>query len=154
MEEKPFEIKVDKWTFRVPRDLLYNENDCYAKIEGNTAKVGITDFLQNMAGDIIFVDVKEVGTEIEQFDEAASFESIKTVLDLISPVSGTITEANEQLSESPELVNQDPYGDGWFAKIQLKNLEVDRENLLDANGYFQVLKKKIEQERKKLVKQR
>jgi glycine cleavage system H protein len=154
MEEKPFEIKVDKWTFRVPRDLLYNENDCYVKIGGNTAKVGITDFLQNMAGDIIFVDVKEVGTEIEQFDEAASFESIKTVLDLISPVSGTITEANEQLSENPELVNQDPYGDGWFAKIKLKNFEVDRENLLDANGYFQVLKKKIEQERKKLGKQR
>jgi len=154
MAEKALKIKVDKWTFRVPKGLLYNENDCWAKIEGDIAKVGITDFLQNMAGDIILVDVKDVGTEIEQFDEVASFESVKTILDLISPISGTVKEVNKHLSESPELVNQDAYGDGWFAKIQLMNFEVDRENLLDANEYFQVLKKKIELERKKLGKQR
>lgn len=148
-----YQIKVDKWTFRVPKGLFYNENDCWARIEGDTAKIGITDFLQNMATDIIFVEFKEVGNEIEQFDEIASFESVKTVLDLISPVSGTIKEVNRKLSERPDLVNQDPYGEGWFAVIKLKKFESDRENLLNAEDYFEVLKRKLETERKKLGKQ-
>jgi len=150
--EDIYQIKVDKWTFRVPKELLYNENDCWAKIEGDTAKVGITDFLQSMASDVIFVEFKEVGSEVEQFDEIASFESVKTVLDLISPVSGTIAKVNEKLSKKPDLVNQDPYGEGWFAIIKLKSFESDKENLLNAEDYFQVLKRKVEAERKKLGK--
>jgi len=124
------------------------------KIEGHKARVGITDFLQSMATDIIFVEFKDVGTEIEQLDEVASFESIKTILDLISPVSGVIVEVNEKLSERPELVNQDPYGEGWFAVLKLKDFESDRENLLDAQKYFEVLKRKVESEKEKLGKQR
>ena len=149
-----YELKVLKWTFRIPKGMLYNENDCWTKIEGDTAKIGITDFLQSMATDIIFVEFKDVGSEVEQFDEIASFESVKTVLDLISPVSGTIEKVNEKLSERPDLVNQDPYGEGWFAIIKLKNFEKDRENLLNAEDYFEVLKRKVETERKKLGKQR
>jgi len=152
--EDSYQLKVLKWTFRVPKGLLYNENDCWAKIEGNKARVGITDFLQSMANDIIFVEFKDVGTEIEQLDEVASFESTKTILDLISPVSGVIVEVNEKLSERPELVNQNPYGEGWFAVLKLQNFESDRENLLDATGYFEVLRRKVEAERKKLGKQR
>ena len=152
--EDSYQLKVLKWTFRVPKGLLYNENDCWAKIEGPKARVGITDFLQSMATDIIFVEFKDVGTEIEQPDEVASFESVKTILDLISPVSGVIVEVNEKLSERPELVNQDPYGEGCFAVLKLKNFESDRENLLDATGYFEVLKRKVEAERKKLGKRR
>jgi glycine cleavage system H protein len=150
--EDSYRLKVLKWTFQVPKGLLYNENDCWAKIEGQKARVGITDFLQSMATDIIFVEFKDVGTEIEQLDEVASFESTKTILDLISPVSGVIVEVNEKLSERPELVNQDPYGEGWFAVLKLKNFESDRENLLDAKRYFEVLKRKVEAERKKLGK--
>ena len=149
-----YQLKILKWTFSVPKGLLYNENDCWAKIEGDKARVGITDFLQSMATDILFVEFKDVGTEIEQFDEVASFESTKTILDLISPVSGVIVEVNEKISEKPELVNQDPYGEGWFAVLKLKNFESDRENLLDATEYFEVLKRKVEAERKKLGKQR
>ena len=152
--EDSYQLKVLKWTFRVPKGLLYNENDCWAKIEGHKARVGITDFLQSMATDIIFVEFKDVGTEIEQFDEVASFESTKTILDLISPVSGVIVEVNEKLSEKPELVNQDPHGEGWFAVLKLKDFESDRESLLDATEYFEVLKRKVEAERKKLGKQR
>ena len=150
MAEKPFEIKVDKWTFRVPRDLFYNENDCWAKLDGNVATVGITDFLQNMASDIIYVELPDLGTEVEQFDEAGSFEAIKTMLDLISPVSGVVREVNEKLREKPELVNQDPYGEGWFVRIELKDFESDKEALLEASKYFEVLKKKVEAERLKL----
>ncbi len=153
MVEEPYEIKVDKWTFRVPKELFYNENDCWARIEGDTAKVGITDFLQNMTSDIIFVKFNELGSKVEQFDEMASFESTKTVLDLISPVSGTIQEVNEKLSQSPELVNKDPYGEGWFAIIKLEDFESDRQNLLQAQDYFEVLKRKVETERRKLGKQ-
>jgi glycine cleavage system H protein len=152
MSEKPLEIKADKWTFRVPRERFYNENDCWAKVDGNTATVGITDFLQNMAGDIIFVDLPKIGIEVEQFDEAGSFEAVKTMLDLISPVSGVIVKTNEKLSESPEIANQDPYGEGWFIKIKLRDFENDRENLLDAQKYFEVLKRKIEKEREKMEK--
>jgi len=153
MVEEPYQIKVDKWTFRVPKELFYNENDCWARIEGDTAKVGITDFLQNMISDIIFVKFNELGSRIEQFDEIASFESTKSVLDLLSPVSGTIQEVNEKLGQSPELANKDPYGEGWFATIKLENFENDRQNLLSAQDYFEVLKKKVETERKKLGKQ-
>jgi len=153
MVEEPYQIKVDKWTFRVPKELFYNENDCWTRIEGDTAKVGITDFLQNMISDIIFVKFNELGSKIEQFDEIASFESIKSVLDLISPVSGTIQKVNKKLSQSPELANKDPYGEGWFAIIKLENFENDRQNLLQAQDYFEVLKRKVETERRKLGKQ-
>jgi len=151
--EENFQLKVLKWTFQVPKGLFYNENDCWVKIEGHKARVGITDFLQSMATDILFVEFKDVGTEIEQLDEVASFESVKTVLDLISPVSGIIVEVNEKLSERPELVNQDPYGEGWFTVLKLKDFESDRENLLDAQKYFEVLKRKVELEKEKLGKQ-
>jgi len=150
MVEAPFEIKVDKWIFRVPKDLFFNENDCWARIEGDKAKVGITDFLQNMISDIVFVEFKEVGSKIEQFDEVAAFESVKSVLDVISPVSGIIEEVNEKLRDSPELANEDPYGEGWFVLVKLENPDADKENLLTAEGYFEVLKKKLEIERKKL----
>jgi len=152
MVEESYQIKVDKWTFRVPKELFYNENDCWARIEGDTAKVGITDFLQNMISDIIFVRFIELGSKVEQFDEIASFESTKSVLDLLSPVSGTIQEVNEKLGQSPELANKDPYGEGWFAKMKLENFENDRQNLLTAQDYFEVLKRKVEAERKKLGK--
>jgi len=152
MVEEPYQIKVDKWAFRVPKDLFYNENDCWARIEGDTAKVGITDFLQNMISDIIFVKFNELGSRVEQFDEIASFESTKSVLDLLSPVSGTIKEVNEKLSQSPELANKDPYGEGWFAVLKLEDFENDRQNLLQAQDYFEVLKRKVETERRKLGK--
>ena len=152
MVEEPYQIKVDKWTFRVPKELFYNENDCWARIEGDTAKIGITDFLQNMISDIIFVKFNELGSRVEQFDEIASFESTKSVLDLLSPVSGTIQEVNEKLGQGPELANKDPYGEGWFAVIKLEDFENDRQNLLSAQDYFEVLKRKVETERRKLGK--
>jgi glycine cleavage system H protein len=150
LADTPFEINVDKWTFKVPRDRVYNENDCWAKLDGHVATVGITDFLQNMASDIIYVELPDLGTAVEQFDEAGSFEAIKTILDLISPVSGVVQEVNEELRAKPELVNQEPYEGGWFIKVATENFEADRENLIDANAYFEVLKRKVEAERLKL----
>lgn len=152
LTQNPLEIKVDKWTFRVPVDRFYNENDCWAKPDGNVVAVGITDFLQNMVGDIIYVQLPTSGTMVGQFDEAGSFESVKSVLDLLSPVSGVVKEINEALGQKPELVNQDPYGRGWFVRIEVEDFEADKENLLRPEAYFAVMKRKIETERLKLKK--
>ncbi len=152
MAEDFFEIKADKWTFRVPKNRFYNENDCWAKTDGNVAALGITDFLQNMVGDVIYVNLPTLGTSVEQFDEVSSFESVKTVLDLLSPVSGVVKEVNEELRQRPELVNQDPYGKGWFVKVEVKDFGADKENLLDPEAYFDVMKRKIETEKLKLKK--
>jgi len=152
LTEAFFEIKADKWTFRVPKSRFYNENDCWVQVDGNIATIGITDFLQNMVGDVIYVQLPTISATIEQFDEVSSFESVKTVLDLLSPVSGVVREVNEELSKRPELVNQDPYEKGWFAKIEVKDFEADKENLLSPEVYFEVMKRKIETERLKLKK--
>ncbi len=152
MTENPLEIRVDKWTLHVPRDRFYNENDCWAKLDGKTAIVGITEFLQNMVGDVIYVELPTPGSVVGQFDEVGSYESIKTVLDLLSPVSGVVKEVNEALRQKPELVNQDPYGKGWFVKIEVTDFEADKENLLGPEAYFEVMKRKIETERLKLKK--
>ena len=144
------ELKVDKWTFKVPRDLLYNENDFWAKIDGNIATVGITSYMQNVVSDIIFVSLPQVGTKIEQFGEAGSFESIKAALDIISPVSGSVSEVNHELENQPDLANSDPYGKGWLLRIELSDFESDKENLIDAEGYFEVMKKKVEKEHEQL----
>ena len=152
LTEDFLEIKADKWTFRVPKNRFYNENDCWVKVDENIATVGITDFLQNMVGDVIYVQLPTISAMIEQFDELSSFESVKTVLDLLSPVSGVVRGVNEELRKRPELVNQDPYEKGWFAKIEVKDFEADKENLLGPEAYFEVMKRKIETERLKLKK--
>ena len=146
------QLKVDKYTFTVPKGLFYNENDFWARIEGKIATVGITSYLQNHLSDIIFVSLPQIGIKIEQFGEAASFESVKAALDVISPVSGSVVEVNNELVNSPDLANSDPYGRGWFVKIELTDFESDKENLIDAEGYFEVMKKKVEKEREQLKK--
>jgi glycine cleavage system H protein len=144
------ELKVDKWTFTVPKGSFYNENDFWARIDGKMATVGITSYLQNKLSDIIFVSLPQVGTKIEQFGEAGSFESVKAALEVISPVSGSVVEVNNELVNSPDLANSDPYGKGWFLKIELSDFESDKENLIDAEGYFEVMKKKVEKEHEQL----
>jgi len=144
-----FDITVDKYYFTVPKNgYFFNENDCWIKPEGKTALMGITDYLQNVASDILFVDLPEIGSEVEQFDDVGSFESSKTVLQLISPGSGRITAVNKNLEKHPEYLNQYPYENGWFAEIELFNFEEDRELLMDEPEYFDYMKNKIIKEKK------
>lgn len=150
-EQNYFDITVDKYYFRVPKEGYYfNENDCWIKPNGKTALMGITDYLQNSASDILFVDFPEIGIGIEQFDDVGSFESSKTVLQLISPGTGKIIAINKSLESHPELMNQDPYNKGWFVEIQLKNFEEDVELLMDGPSYFEYMKKKIIKEKNQL----
>ena len=101
-----------------PKDLKYTKDHEWVKIEGNTAIVGITEFAQKELGDIVFVEVETVGETLQVGDVFGIVEAVKTVSDLFSPLSGTVQEFNEQLEGSPELVNSDPYGDGWIIKIE------------------------------------
>jgi glycine cleavage system H protein len=154
MSEEPYELKDDKWTFRVHRDRYYTENDSWVKVEGEIATVGITDFLQNNVGDVMYVECYKIGRAIEQFDEVATFDSVKTMVEVISPVAGTIIETNSRLVSEPELANKDPYGEGWFVKIKVKDFDSDKGNLLGPGEYYESLKVKVEAERLKVKKKR
>ena len=103
----------------VKEDLLYTKDHEWVRIEGDEATVGITDYAQSELGEIVFVDVPTIGESIQQFDVFGSIEAVKTVADLNMPMSGTIIEFNDIIDSAPEVVNNDPYGDGWIIKISL-----------------------------------
>ena len=145
------EFSVDKFVFRVPESgYFFNENDCWARVEGTRARVGVSDYVQQSASDMIFFEPPEIGTEVSIFDEVGSLETTKTALDIISPVSGKVVAVNREVVEAPELINQDPYERGWTAEIELTDFEGDRELLMDSPAYFDYLKQKAEREHKEL----
>jgi len=119
---------------KTPAGLKYSREHEWIKVEGNTGIVGITDFAQDQLGDVVFVELPEVGRVLKQHEQFGVVESVKTVSDLYSPVSGKVIEINGDLEASPELVNQDPYGAGWMIKIELAN-PADLDQLLDADAY-------------------
>ncbi|RKD20327.1 glycine cleavage system protein H [Pelobium manganitolerans] len=115
-----------------PAELKYTKDHEWVKIEGDHAIVGITSFAQRELGDIVYVDINTVGQEVKEGEVFGTVEAVKTVSDLFMPLTGTILEINPQLDASPELVNQDPYGDGWMVKVQLSG---GVEGLLSADDY-------------------
>lgn len=138
--------KKDKFIFRIPKEGLYfNENDCWAYVVGNKARIGVTDYVQHNLSDILFFDQPSIGTIVEQFDEVGSIESGKAVFEVVSPVSGTITAVNENLADSPELINENPYEKGWIAELELTDFESDKELLYDFDKYFEILKRKVDE---------
>ena len=117
-----------------PEDSRYAKSHEYVHVEGDIGTVGITDYAQKELGDVVFVELPQVGTQLEAGDELGNIESVKAVSELFSPVSGEVTEINEALADKPELVNTDPYGDGWMIKIRLSDgSEVDE--LMAADEY-------------------
>lgn len=118
----------------VPENLRYTKDHEWVSIEGNVATIGITDFAQGELGDIVYVEVETVDENIEAEAVFGTVEAVKTVSDLFMPLKGTITAFNEVLTDSPEAVNEDPYGTGWMIKIELDNPD-EVETLLDAAGY-------------------
>lgn len=123
-----------------PSDLKYTNNHEWIRTEDdNTATIGITDFAQGELGDIVFVELEMPGFTAEQEERLGTIEAVKTVSDIFSPVSGEITEINEQLEEQPELANDDPYGDGWLVKISLDNAD-ELEDLMSADEYEETIK--------------
>ncbi len=117
-----------------PEDLKYTAEHEWVKAGNGTARVGITDFAQDALGDIVYVQVPEVGTAIRAGDTCGELESTKSVSDLYAPVTGTVTAVNEALADQPDLVNSDPYGEGWLLDVQLDD-EAEVEGLMDAETY-------------------
>ena len=124
----------------LPQDLKYSEDHEWIKVEGNTVTIGITDFAQSELGDIVFVELPEEGDDISTGDSFGSVESVKTVSELYAPVSGSIVAVNEELEDSPELVNENPYEGAWMLKVELSD-ESELDKLLDAAGYQAVIEK-------------
>ena len=122
----------------IPANLKYTREHEWIRVEGNEAYVGITDYAQSELGEIVFVDVNTVGETIAQNEVFGSVEAVKTVSDLNMPVTGEVLEFNETLNDQPELVNNDPYGEGWMIKISV-NDPAELNNLLDAEGYKAIL---------------
>jgi glycine cleavage system H protein len=117
-----------------PDDLRYHSEHTWVKVSGKKATIGITDYAQDALGDVVYVDLPEVDTDVEANSEIGEIESTKATSSVIAPVSGRITEANEDLSESPEFLNEDPYGKGWIAILELDDTsEID--DLMDASEY-------------------
>lgn len=121
-----------------PSELKYTKDHEWIKIDGNEAIVGITDFAQRELGDIVYIDINTVGQEVAENEVFGTVEAVKTVSDLFMPVSGTILEINSKLDSAPELVNQDPYGDGWMVKLTLSS-GADLNNLLSADQYKELI---------------
>ena len=117
-----------------PSELKYTKDHEWIKIENNIATIGITDFAQSELGDIVFVDVDTLDDDLSAGDVFGSVEAVKTVSDLFLPVAGTVVEFNEALEDQPELVNTDPYGEGWIIKLQLEE-GADLSELLSAEEY-------------------
>ena len=132
-----FVVLFDKFEFRIPKQgYLFCENDTWARQMGNRARVGISDYLQQQLTDILYFNPPVLGARVEQFGELGEVESSKAIFEIIAPVSGTVVAVNETVvGESPELVNADPYGEGWLAEIEMSAWAEESELLLDGPAY-------------------
>jgi len=121
-------------SYKVPEDLKYSEDHEWVKVEGDTVIIGITDYAQAKLTDIVFVELPDEGEEIETGSEFGSIESVKSVSDLIAPISGEVLAKNEELDDSPEKLNSDPFG-SWMIKVKASNLDDDLAALMDTQAY-------------------
>jgi len=122
----------------LPNDIKYTKEHEWTKIDGNVATIGVTDFAQSELGDIAWIEMPEMGAETTKGEPFGTIEAVKTVEDLYAPLSGKIVEINEGLLDSPEFVNDDPYGKGWIAKIEFSN-EAELSDLLSAEDYASLI---------------
>ena len=122
-----------------PAELRYTREHEWAKVEGKRARVGITHYAQDQLGDVVFVELPKVGTRVTQMQTFGVVESVKAVSDLFAPLSGTVVEVNQELTQQPERVNRDPYGGGWLIVVELAN-PAEADKLMSAQAYEEFLK--------------
>ncbi len=118
----------------VPEHLRYSTDHEWALAEGNVIRIGITDYAQDALGDVVYVELPQVGDRVEQGEPFGEVESTKSVSELFAPVSGVVTEVNDELAGAPQRLNEDPYGDGWICSVTF-NDTAELDDLLDADGY-------------------
>lgn len=121
-----------------PDDFYYTKDHEWVQIKGEMATVGITDFAQKQLGDVVYTELPQIGKQLEFHQSIGVIESVKAVSDIYSPLSGEVIEVNEELNNSPELVNQDPHGKGWFIRLKIKD-ETEVEKLMTASEYEKFL---------------
>lgn len=146
MPSEVLEVTVDKFRFRFPSDLLYSDAGVWVRFEGTRARIGISDFTQQRNGDVAFAEPKEPGAVVKAGEEAAVVETIKINLSIPSPVAGKVVATNGDLLNSPELVNQDPYGRGWLAVLEVEDPDGERRRLKSAAEYLALAKAQAEAE--------
>ncbi|MNQ25349.1 Glycine cleavage system H protein [compost metagenome] len=122
----------------IPKNLLYTQDHEWVKIENDTAYIGITDFAQHELGDIVYVEIETLGEKLSQHEVFGTVEAVKTVSDLFLPLTGEILELNPKLETNPELVNSDPYGEGWMIKVSIEN-NTEIEALLKSDAYASLI---------------
>ncbi len=122
----------------IPQNLKYTKDHEWIRVEGNQAYIGLTDYAQGELGDIVFIEIETVGEKLAKEEIFGTVEAVKTVSDMFMPVSGEVLEVNPKLEEKPEVVNKDPYGEGWFIKIAVSNA-AELNELLDADAYAKLL---------------
>jgi glycine cleavage system H protein len=143
------EFNIDKFNFRVATDRYYNETGVWAKWEGLHVIIGMSDYLQQRSGDVAFAEIKPSGTQVKFDEEVATIETIKVNISLPCPVSGQVISVNPKMSATPEIINQDPYGEGWLAVISLMDFPVQMKQLLDARSYYEKIKLEAQRESRK-----
>ncbi|MFP4047004.1 MAG: glycine cleavage system protein GcvH [Bacteroidales bacterium] len=122
----------------IPENLKYTKDHEWVKVEGNEVLIGITDYAQNELGDIVFIEIETEGETLEKEEVFGTVEAVKTVSDIYMPVSGEVTEVNPKLEDSPEIVNKDPYGEGWLIKVKINN-QSELDDLLSADKYKELI---------------
>ena len=118
----------------IPKDLKYTKDHEWCKVDGDIVTIGVTDFAQSELGDIVFVEVETEGEELDKEEVFGSIEAVKTVSDLFMPIGGEVIEFNEELEANPEVVNSDPYGEGWMIKVKVAD-QSELDELLEASAY-------------------
>lgn len=136
-------VKIGK--YEIQEGLYYHKEHFWAKIEDGLVRFGATDYGQKALREVVFVELPEVGDEVEQNEAYGTVESVKAVVDLIAPLSGTIKEVNEELLDTPDLINQDPYGKGWLMLVTPSDLEGELKNIMAYNAALDWYKKVIEE---------
>jgi glycine cleavage system H protein len=126
--------------FEIPEGLYYSKEHEWVKLEEKEAVVGITDYAQKQLHDIVYVEAPKAGTDLKQFQTMGTVESVKSTSEIFTPITGKVIKVNEELAESPELLNQDPYGKGWIVRIVLKEFSNDVKKLLTAQQYADYVK--------------
>jgi glycine cleavage system H protein len=144
------ETTVDKFTFKVATDRFYSEEGVWAKEENGRVRIGLSDFVQQRSGDVAFAEIKPAGMVLTAGEEVAVIETIKVNITYTSPVNGKIVEVSPAMNDAPEAINQDPYGAGWLAVMEVADWEAERAKLLDPQAYFKIMKGQAEEEAKKL----
>ncbi len=131
---------MSKNQYEIPEGLRYSKDHEWVKADGGKARVGITDYAQDSLNDVVYVELPELGKAVKQYDSMGAVESVKAASDIFAPVAGKVVEVNKRLEQEPELVNKQPYGDGWIAIIEPATLQEDLTKLMDAAKYAEYLK--------------